>query len=381
MLDLLHDRFDPDAQEVGVLPASFMSREVVAPLIAGESAEQAAERARALARAICTAPLDLRERSQLRVGESLERVLYVSLAPEQTWLGWLLHLMQAPRPFCLSVHVQATDRYRERMAQKRRYKRLYGVNRGVEQHGRPLDPDARVAEEEAAELNDELATSAGAGIYRVSIYAAIREPGPDPDPESLRELCESAGREATMACDARIQHGPFAQGRLWRSTLPLGRDVARRRRKYVTRNVGDTFPLVGTSCGSPEGIPLGYALPGRTLERLDPFDPAHPNHLLLVNGMSGAGKTMAAIILLDPRARAGRERVHHRPRRPLRVPRLPDPRRRVGAGRRRGARDQLVGRRGPRERRRGEDRLSARAARAAAGRAPRRPRLLRPHGP
>jgi len=69
-------------------------------------------------------------------------------------------MMQAARPFSLSVHVQATERYRERMAQKRRYKRLYGVNRGVEQAGRPLDPDARVAEQEAAELNDELATSA-----------------------------------------------------------------------------------------------------------------------------------------------------------------------------------------------------------------------------
>ncbi len=78
------------------------------------------------------------------------RSFYVSLAPEQTWLGWLLHMMQAPRPFALSVHVQATERYRERMAQKRRYKRLYGVNRGVEQRGRPLDPDARVPEEEAA---------------------------------------------------------------------------------------------------------------------------------------------------------------------------------------------------------------------------------------
>jgi hypothetical protein len=53
-------------------------------------------------------------------------------------------MMQAPRPFTLSVHIQATERYRERMAQKRRYKRLYGVNRGIEQRGRPLDPDARV---------------------------------------------------------------------------------------------------------------------------------------------------------------------------------------------------------------------------------------------
>jgi type IV secretory pathway VirB4 component len=155
-----------------------------------------------------------------------------------------------------------------------------------------------VQEEEAAELNDELATSAGAGIYRVSVYCSLLEHGPDPDTEALHELCKATGRELTMASDARIGHGLFAQRRLWQSTLPLGRDVAARRRKYVSRNVGDTFPLCGTSCGSPEGIALGYALPGRTLERLDPFDRAHPNHLLLVNGMSGAGKTMAAIILL-----------------------------------------------------------------------------------
>lgn len=298
VLDLLHQRFDPSSVLSEGLPASFMAPEVIAPLTPGESAHDAAGRAQALAEAICTAPVSLAERSHLALGECLEEVFYVSLAPEQTWLGWLLHMMQAPRPFVLSVHVQATERYRERMAQKRRYKRIHGVNRGVEQRGRPLDPDARVQEEEAAELNDELATSAGAGIYRVSVYCALQEPGPDPDPEALKELCQGTAREVTMACDARVQHGLFAQARLWQSTLPLGHDLARRRRKYVSRNVGDTFPLCGTNCGSPTGIPLGYALPGRTLERLDPFDPLHPNHLLLINGMSGAGKTMAAIILL-----------------------------------------------------------------------------------
>jgi hypothetical protein len=298
VLDVLHERFDPDAQSAGELPASFMRPEVVRPLIAGESSVQASERASSLAEAICTAEVNAGERSHLRIGSAAVEVFFVSLAPEQTWLGWLLHMMQAPRPFALSVHVQATERYRERMAQKRRYRRIHGVNRGVEQRGRPLDPDARVQEEEAAELNDELAMTAGSGIYRVSIYGALTEHGPEPDTETLHELCQATGREVTMACDARIGHGLFAQRSLWQSTLPLGRDVAARKRKYVSRNVGDTFPLCGTSCGSPEGIPLGYALPGRTLERLDPFDPAHPNHLLLVNGMSGAGKTMAAIILL-----------------------------------------------------------------------------------
>src|SRR5665213_2452851 len=279
LLDLLHRRFDPDRAVGGWLPASFMAPEVITPLIAGEDRRDAAGRAQALAEAICTAPVGLCDRSRVAVGESLEEVFYISLAPEQTWLGWLLHMMQAPRPFTLSVHVQATERYRERMAQKRRYKRIHGVNRGVEQRGRPLDPDARVQEQEAAELNEELARSAGAGIYRVSVYCSLQEPGPDADSEALKEQCQSTAREITMACDARIQHGLFGQARLWQSTLPLGCDVARRRRKYVSRNVGDTFPLCATSCGSPEGIPLGYALPGRTLERLDAFDPAHPNHL------------------------------------------------------------------------------------------------------
>jgi DNA helicase HerA-like ATPase len=292
VLDLLHSRLDPDAHDKGALPASFLHPDAVR---GGEPADPDAQK-RVLSEALCSAPVDLSAREHIRVGGSTERVMHVSLPPEQTWLGWLLHMTQAPLPFTLTVHVLATERYRERMAQKRRYKRLFGVNRGVEQRGRPLDPDARRAEEEAAELTDELTTSAGAGIYRLSIYLALREP--EGDAEALGEYAGTIAREMTMASDARTQQGPFAQERLWRSTLPLGGDPARRRRKYVSRNVGDSFPLVGTGCGSPDGIALGYALPGRTLERLDPFDPAHPNHLLLINGMSGAGKTMAAILLL-----------------------------------------------------------------------------------
>jgi type IV secretory pathway VirB4 component len=43
---------------------------------------------------------------------------------------------------------------------------------------------------------------------------------------------------------------------------------------------------------------LGIATPGRTVERLDPFDPQHENHLTLINGMSGTGKTMLTVLLL-----------------------------------------------------------------------------------
>jgi hypothetical protein len=283
--DLLGDRLDPWRSDGLALPASAAA-EILRDLNPDEAFT---------ADVLRSAPIEIAAR-HLTVGGRLERSACVSLAPEQTWLGWLLHLMQNDTPFTVTVHVTATERHRERTLQRRRYRRVYGVNRGVEARGQLLDPDARLHEQDALELNDELASSSGAGIYRMSIYAALTEPGGDP--RALQETCESAARELSMASDARVQHAPFAQLAVWRSTLPLGEDAARRHRKYVAANVGDSFPLLGSTVSSPGGIPVGVGFPGRSLVRLDPFDPVHPNHLLLINGMSGAGKTMAAIVML-----------------------------------------------------------------------------------
>jgi hypothetical protein len=142
----------------------------------------------------------------------------------------------------------------------------------------------------------ELAASAGAGIYRMSVYVSVGDP--DGDARRQDAMCRELAAELSMASDARMLPGTFAQRALWRSTLPLGLDVAKRARRYVSANVGDTIAPVGCSCSSPGGIPVGVALPGRTLQWLDPFDDAHPNHLMLVNGVAGSGKTMASIVLL-----------------------------------------------------------------------------------
>ena len=49
-------------------------------------------------------------------------------------------------------------------------------------------------------------------------------------------------------------------------------------------------PLVGTQCGSPTGVPFAFADPGRTVERLNPYDPEHANHTMVISGRSGSGK-------------------------------------------------------------------------------------------
>ena len=240
--------------------------------------------------------VDFSPRGEVRIGSAVERVSFLAGVPEHTWLGWLMHLMQSPLPYSLSVYVTGTDRLRERQAQRRRWKRLRGVNIGTAMRGRPVDPAACEQEQEAEELARDLALSAGAAIYRVGVYLRLAEPGGDV--EVLGEQAQDLAREAMLVSDARMEAGVFAQRRLWEASLPLGRDAAGRTRRYLTRNVGDSWPLASASCGSPQGLALGYAQPGRTLERLDPFDPEHENHMLIVSGRSGAGKTMTVNVLL-----------------------------------------------------------------------------------
>ena len=228
----------------------------------------------------------------------LEQTVYVASQPDATYFGWLLDAMQVRRPFTLSVYVHAGDRLRERARHKARHRRLFGVNRGAEMRGRVVDYEMLAQEEEAAELIKELSGQERASVFQVSIYQSIRERGPGADAVQLAEAVEETTREITAASDARVNGGQLRQPALWQSSLPLGRDVAAKTRKYVTRHVGDTVPLVGTSCGSPSGIPFAFTDPGRTVELINPFDPAHENALMLVNARSGGGKTFAVILLL-----------------------------------------------------------------------------------
>ncbi len=300
VLDLLWQRLSPNAADDRQPPPSVTHRDVVAPLDSAQSAEQAAERVSALRRAICQEPIAFTERGHVTIGgpgaTSVEQTIYLSGIPEETWLGWLLYLMKVGVPFSLSVHVVATDRYREKLRNNRRYKRLRGLNRGKANRGQHVEVEDEEREAEAELLKRKLFRQAGAGIYKVSVVLSLRHPAGDT--KALGAQVRAVSREVATDMDGHMSAGLFAQRALLGSSLPVGRDVARRQRRYVSANVGDTFPLVGTGAGSPHGIPLGYAHPGRTLERLDPYSPDHPNHIMVVNGRSGTGKTMTTILLL-----------------------------------------------------------------------------------
>ena len=273
--------------------------EILGELDARQDREQAIAAARELRAALARSSVDLkRGRHLVEIERDVEQVIYARTTAQHTGLGWLLGAMLTRQPYTLSVHVHALDRRRERQRIKLGYRRLFAINRGAEQRGRVPDFDRYAQEREYEQLLGQMAGQERANLYDVSIYQALRAPGPVPDLTGLAEAVDGCAEAIESAADCKVDRGEFRQRELWTSTLPLGRDSARRTRRYATGNAADTLPLTGTGCGSPDGIPFAFADPGHTLERLDPYDPEHQNHTLVIAGRSGSGKTMTANILL-----------------------------------------------------------------------------------
>ena len=231
-----------------------------------------------------------------RASGELEAVVHLSGAPADTSVWWLMGLMEVPPPWRLSVHIIATDRARQRRRQRLRHKRLWADLRRRERDGKLIAQEAYEQEREAAELDAELRLTGASGIYDLAVYLAIRRPAGDE--EQLADLLGALATDFESYTDARLYGGRFVVEDSWAATLPLATDKLGATRKIAHRNIGDCVPLLTTSVSSERGVPLGYATPGQTMERVDLFDERYRTHVALVTGSSGSGKTVAVNALL-----------------------------------------------------------------------------------
>ena len=295
---LLWARFNPTRADRGVGPA-VSDVEVLGELDGAVDIDDARTAALRLRDLIARSPVDFKASDDHAVVErDLEQTIYTSTTADATHLGWLMRAMMTRQPFTLSVFVSALDRSRERTKLKMAYRRNFALLRGAESRGRVPDFDKYAQEAEQERLLAEMAGHERAGLFEVSIYQSVRVRGPEPDPATLTEAIDFCREQIEAASDAKVTLGKWQQAELWETTLPLGRDVAGRARKYATRNVGDTVPLLGTRCGSPGGIPFAFTDPGRELQHFNPWDRAHANGMCTITGQSGSGKTNTLNALL-----------------------------------------------------------------------------------
>jgi len=302
---LLWARFNPTKADTGRrTPSSAV--ELLGELDAGSDRDAARQAAIRLKEQIAQSSVDFSASHQhVVVGHDVEQTILVHNTAGRTQMGWLHGAMLTRQPFTLSVFVHGLERRRERQRLKLAYRRLHTINRGAEQRGRVPDFDRYVQEREYQELLGELASGETSNLFRVSIYQTLRARGPEPNLAALSEAVDFCAEQVESAGDCKVGRGEFRQHELWASSLPLGRDIHRKARKYSTANTGDMLPLIGTKCGSPTGIPFAFADPGRTVELLNPYDEEHANHTIPVAGRSGSGKTMTANVVLSRCVAAG----------------------------------------------------------------------------
>jgi hypothetical protein len=294
LVELWWSRFNPTAADAGRRPRASAA-EVLRDLDGPCSAAAAEAAARRLRESVARSAVDFEASPKhVEVDRDAEQAIYAATTADATYIGALMGAMLTREPFALSVFVHALDRQAERARIKAGYRRIFAINRGAEAKGRVPDFDRYAREREAEEALAQMSGESRANFFRVAIYQSVRVPGPDPDLRRLSAAVDHCADEIELSTDAKVNKGEFRQRELWESTLPFGRDVADRGRRYSTRNAGDLVPLTGTVCGSPEGIPFAFSEPMRTLERLDPWDRTHSNFVGIVGGRGGAGKTVSA---------------------------------------------------------------------------------------
>ena len=248
---------------------------------------------------LASSEIDASDQRQLRIGASLEQVLYVGGLPDATWFGWLEEALGVPRPFTLCVHVTRWTGSRERHRLRAKHRRVWGINRGREARERPVDPDARARR--ASSTTRWPSSARASARSRLRSRSIRRSASPDPTPIPTSWPRSATAPRATLAaagdapCTAARCDSSICGARRCRSaaTTPGGAQL------YFTRHVADTIPLVASGASSPHGVPFGFSSPGETVQFLNFWDPAHTNHALAINGKSGTGKTLCTIALVS----------------------------------------------------------------------------------
>jgi len=232
--------------------------------------------------ALLTPPLWRETFDAVQVGAVHTTSFYVLEPPDLTWPGYLDDLVSLDARLRLSWHLRGRDRGRERTRQLKRRRRGAGLLRG--QALRDLDTEgmAYEAEEQARELQ-----GAGVNIVDSSLILTVQAP----DAASLERAATRARRVLGTRLAVAYGRGRGHQWRLWQASLPLGRDVSRRARRWRTESVGNGLPFLAHSPGTQAGQPLGFTSRGGELVLLDARDASLQNSVMIVAGRPGSGKT------------------------------------------------------------------------------------------
>jgi len=215
---------------------------------------------------------------------------YMFATPHETWMGWLVDLLTLSVEYTLSFFIHQCDQDKVRRDLKFKY-RLGHV--ASTQLAAP-DLEGLESTRSAATAIQEFLRSSNKA-FDVSLYISTFADSQEHLAQNMDEI-----RRVFKNRGAQMDRGQMLQLDLWQSTLSVGVDKMATVHRVMSPIVGTMWPFFTASCGTPDGVPFGFALASREPVLLNPFfrgQGKDANNMFVV-GTTGAGKSFAVSMLI-----------------------------------------------------------------------------------
>lgn len=236
-------------------------------------------------------------RSALKVGEEniwldgkYMGTQYMAETPHETWMGWLVDLLTLSVEYTMTMYIHMCDQDAVRKKLTTRY-RL-----GMVASTQLATPDLEGLESTrsaAAAIQEFLRSSNKA--FDISVYIKTHGETPEKLAQHMDEI-----RRVFKNRGAILDRAQMLQFDAWQSTLPIGVDKLAIVHRVMSPVVGTFWPFFTASCGTPDGVPFGFAIASREPVLLNPFfrGAGKDANNMFVVGTTGAGKSFAVSMMI-----------------------------------------------------------------------------------
>jgi conjugal transfer ATP-binding protein TraC len=215
---------------------------------------------------------------------------YMQQVPHETWMGWLVELLTLSVEYTVSLFIHCVDQDSVRKKLKSQY--TMGIVASTQLSTPDLEGLESTRTAQAA-IQEFLRSSNKA--FDVSFYIKTHADTVERlngHMDEIRRVFKNKG--------AIMDRAQMLQLDAWQSTLPVGVDKLAIVHRVMSPIVGSFWPFFTASCGTPEGVPFGFAIASREPVLLDPFfrGAGKDANNMFVVGSTGAGKSFAVSMMI-----------------------------------------------------------------------------------
>jgi len=215
---------------------------------------------------------------------------YMQQIPHETWMGWLVELLTLSVEYTVTLYIHCVDQDSVRKKLKSQY--TMGIVASTQLSTPDLEGLEQTRTAQAA-IQEFLRSSNKA--FDMSFYIKTHADTIERLNGSMDEI-----RRVFKNKGCVMDRAQMLQLDAWQATLPVGVDKLAIVHRVMSPIVGSFWPFFTASCGTPEGVPFGFAVASREPVLLDPFyrGAGKDANNMFVVGTTGAGKSFAVSMMI-----------------------------------------------------------------------------------